>query len=207
MKAQTLPLIHLNDAQSLPAIDLLQKTFFVDAGMRDICRGNSDSVYRQRLRHWFAATLQMNLQTQQSVWGLEANGRLCAIAILTDSDKKRTAKAMLQWTITVGRSCGLNTVRRTIDQDHRRRPFLPDAAHTILEFIAVDPDWQGKGIARQLFNTIHQQAQTKKKVMWLETTRPHNVPIFEHFGYNLIDQNQKNGVDYFFMIHYATEDA
>ncbi len=200
MKVQTLSLIHLNDAQLSPAIDLLEKTFFVDAGMRDICRGSSDTAYRQRLRHWFAATLQMNLQAQQSVLGFEANGRLCAIAILADNEKKPSPKAMLQWTATVGRRCGLGAVRRTIDQDQRRRPFLPHAAHTILEFIAVDPHWQGKGVARQLFDAIHQQAKAKKKIMWLETTRPSNVPIFEHFGYNLIDQNQKNGVDYFFMI-------
>ena len=200
MTTATLTMIQLDESWMAQAIDLLQETFVVDGGMQDICRGKSEEVYQQRLRDWFAATLRMQLHSQQMVLGLEANGRLCAIAMLADNDKQPSAKAMLRWTATVGRKCGLRTVRRTIDQDQRRRPFLPHTAYTIVEFIAVDPRWQGKGLAHQLFDAIHQHASANNKVVWLETTRAHNVPIFEHFGYNLIEQNQKNEVDYFFMV-------
>ena len=200
MTTATLAMIQLDESWIAQAVDLLQETFVVDGGMQDICRGKSEAVYHRRLRDWFAATLRMQLHSQQMVLGLEANGRLCAIAMLADSDKQPSAKAMLRWTATVGHRCGLGTVRRTIDQDQRRRPFLPHTTHIILEFIAVDPRRQGKGLARQLFEAIHQYAFGNDKVVWLETTRAHNVPIFEHFGYNLIEQNQKNGVDYFFMV-------
>ncbi|VAW43473.1 hypothetical protein MNBD_CHLOROFLEXI01-550, partial [hydrothermal vent metagenome] len=110
-------------------------------------------------------------------------------------------KALMRWVIRVGRFCGLGTVWRTMDQDRRRRPFLPQAPHTILEFIAVEPKFQGQGFARDLFDTIHQQAKNGSMAIWLETTRVHNVPIFKHFGYRVIDKNEKNGVDYFFMVN------
>jgi ribosomal protein S18 acetylase RimI-like enzyme len=67
------------------------------------------------------------------------------------------------------------------------RPPLP---HYQLGMIGVHPRAQGKGHARALIRTLHQMSDADPESIgvWLDTSDPHNVSIYEHLGYRVIAQ-------------------
>ena len=51
--------------------------------------------------------------------------------------------------------------------------------------IAVHPDWQGKGVGRQLMTTIESRAKGGKCTVGIVSCRSDIIPFFEHMGYEV----------------------
>jgi len=54
-----------------------------------------------------------------------------------------------------------------------------------LAFLATDPYHQRRGIGRHLLNHILTRADADGTPVWLETSDPVNVPIYERFGFGV----------------------
>jgi len=68
---------------------------------------------------------------------------------------------------------------------HRRLdPFHP----WYLSILAVDPAFQGKGYARRLFKPMLERFDSTNQHCFLETNKKKNVPMYEHFGFKLVEQ-------------------
>lgn len=71
----------------------------------------------------------------------------------------------------------------------RNRQRALTAAHATpswhLAFLATDPDHQRRGIGRHLLNHIFTRADADGTPVWLETSDPVNVPIYERFGFGV----------------------
>jgi ribosomal protein S18 acetylase RimI-like enzyme len=52
-----------------------------------------------------------------------------------------------------------------------------------LAFLATDPDFQRRGIGRRLMEHVLVRADTDGTRVWLETSDPVNVPLYEKFGF------------------------
>ncbi len=75
-----------------------------------------------------------------------------------------------------------------------RRKFAPEK-HWYLWALAVDPSMQGKGLSRTLINRVIQQADRAGESIYLETQNPHNVVIYERFGFRVVGiGNLRNAV-------------
>lgn len=61
------------------------------------------------------------------------------------------------------------------------------APHYYLEFIAVDPDFQGKGYASRLLRGMLASLDNKRLPCYLETNNEENIPLYEHFGFKLLE--------------------
>ncbi|MFC1912806.1 GNAT family N-acetyltransferase [Chloroflexota bacterium] len=59
--------------------------------------------------------------------------------------------------------------------------------HYYLEFIAVDPDFQGKGYASRLLRGMLPGLDSKRLPSYLETNNEKNIPLYQHFGYKLLE--------------------
>ena len=73
--------------------------------------------------------------------------------------------------------------------------------------IAVHPDYQGKGVGRQLMTTVESRAKGGKCTVGIVSCRSDIIPFFEHMGYEVsifcqfaqrIDSNIANLFDFHF---------
>jgi ribosomal protein S18 acetylase RimI-like enzyme len=60
--------------------------------------------------------------------------------------------------------------------------------HYKLESIGVDPKYQGKGLSTQLIAPFISEAQMKNIPVYTETTTPLNVGLYEHFGFQTMEE-------------------
>ena len=57
-----------------------------------------------------------------------------------------------------------------------------------LEALAVDANYQGQGIAKMLLNRVHEISENEYSGVYLFTADKRNQQIYEHFGYNTIEE-------------------
>jgi ribosomal protein S18 acetylase RimI-like enzyme len=63
-----------------------------------------------------------------------------------------------------------------------------------LAFLATDPDFQRRGIGRRLMEHVLSRADADGTRVWLETSDPVNVPLYEKFGFLSITE-ARGGAD------------
>ncbi len=165
-------------------VPLLQVAFIDDPGLKQMCNHHKRG-YERRLTTWFGAILQMQLANQQPVLGIKVNNEYVACAILTAPHAKLRASILIRWTWIVITQAGFRCFWQTMRHIMKIVPYQPKFGHYRLEFIAVHPDHQGKGYGRMLLDKIHQMSETDahSQGVWLETTNPANVGLYEHVGY------------------------
>ncbi len=63
----------------------------------------------------------------------------------------------------------------------------------------MEPDWQGQGIGGKLLWHFCKRVDARQATACLETDRPENVPIYEHFGFAVTSEAPVLGVPNWFM--------
>lgn len=187
MTAAVLPL----RAAHVPAVTrLLSETFMSDAGLRALCSGTTEADYRACLAAWFEATVRVQVALRQPAWVVIVDDMIVGVALLRGRPARCALLAWLSWVVVVGRRCGWGTVWRTARHERQRAVHRPAQNHTVLEFIAVQSAYQGKGYATLLLDVVQHwsKAHGFARGVWLETTRVRNVAFFEHFGYRVTGQ-------------------
>ena len=72
-----------------------------------------------------------------------------------------------------------------IDAVHQR---LAPFKHWFLQTIGVEPRFQGKGYASKLIRPMLTRIDEEGRPCYLETLDEHNVPLYEHLGFKVIDK-------------------
>ena len=57
-----------------------------------------------------------------------------------------------------------------------------------LSILAVDPQYRGKGHAGRLVRPMLKQFDRANEYCFLETNKENNVPMYRHFGFNVIEE-------------------
>jgi len=180
------------DAADLDAaLDLLATAFLDDAGMVAILRGGLPGA----IRPWFAATLGMLSEPPGRLLGAFEGGRLIGVLVGSHS-RGASAGRQLGWLARVTLTLGPAVAWRTIGHDRQRAKGFPPGGALLVEFVAVDPDMRGRGVARHLFEVFHGAGEP----VWLETTRVQNLTIFARLGYRQEQSFVQDGVTYYAML-------
>ena len=79
----------------------------------------------------------------------------------------------------------LGTLSRYIDDKHRK---LVPVTHWYLSLLAVAPEFQGRGYASKLMRGMLPRINEEGLPCYLETESERNVPIYQHFGFKVIDE-------------------
>jgi len=61
----------------------------------------------------------------------------------------------------------------------------PETRHLELRTLAVDPDAQGRGLARALVHPMLERSDAARLPVALECTKERNVSLYEHFGFRV----------------------
>jgi len=71
---------------------------------------------------------------------------------------------------------------------YRLRKRLLPGPHWYLGLLAVAPEFQGKGYASSLLRPVLERVQREGLPCYLETHKPVNVPLYEHFGFRIVER-------------------
>jgi GNAT superfamily N-acetyltransferase len=69
---------------------------------------------------------------------------------------------------------------RALENAHPKEP------HWYLNAIGVDPGWQSRGVASLLLRSRLERCDQDRQPVYLETSKPDNIPLYEHFGFRRI---------------------
>lgn len=83
------------------------------------------------------------------------------------------------------------------DRAVRQAQIIPQNWHTAyvdgavyhLLIIATDESVKGTGVFRKLITPVLEKCEANKEPIVLETFNPNNLPIYEHFGFNLMESH------------------
>ncbi|WP_026395072.1 N-acetyltransferase [Acetobacterium malicum] len=83
------------------------------------------------------------------------------------------------------------------DRAVRQAQIIPQNWHTAyvdgavyhLLIIATDESVKGTGVFRKLITPVLEKCEANKESIVLETFNPDNLPIYEHFGFNLMESH------------------
>ncbi|MFC1948799.1 GNAT family N-acetyltransferase [Chloroflexota bacterium] len=64
-----------------------------------------------------------------------------------------------------------------------------------LDMLGVAPVFQGKGCASRLLRPMFDRIDLENLPCYLSTANPNNVPIYQHFGFRLMEQMTVPGMD------------
>ena len=77
----------------------------------------------------------------------------------------------------------MRVLEKYMEQKHAE---LVPAPHWYLAMLGVDPQFQGQGYASLLLNSMLARIDEEQLPCFLETTKAKNVPLYQHFGFNVI---------------------
>lgn len=180
--------------------ELLTKNFIDDKGIMILFKEN-DPKYNYKVNQWFKATLIMFINNKQNINCAFLKDELVGVSIVTHASYKHSFISLLKWSYSILITCGLKTVIQSAKHDNSRKDTFTDNNQYILEFIAVNQEQRGKKIGRKLFESLKVFAVSKNASVWLETTKEHNVDIFNKMNYNLINTKCESSVKYYIMMH------
>jgi GNAT superfamily N-acetyltransferase len=130
---------------------------------------------------WFDALLR----THATVPGLRlmatAHGRAVGVAVATAPGARPTAMAQAAWTARTWKGCGPRALVRTLEYLRRTEPWKPAGAWT-LEFVGVQPEERGQGLARALFDQAKDAYPGAPA--FLTTADPDNVALYRRWGFS-----------------------
>jgi ribosomal protein S18 acetylase RimI-like enzyme len=71
---------------------------------------------------------------------------------------------------------------------HQVSKLRPQIPHYYLEYIGVDPPYQGQGLGSRLLSEITRRADAAIAGCYLETATPRTLPLYERFGFQVTNQ-------------------
>ena len=70
----------------------------------------------------------------------------------------------------------------------------PKQPHYYLEYLGVEPAYQGKGLGSALLKLLTEKADTEQMGCYLENANPRNNPLYHRFGFETINEKDIIGV-------------
>ena len=90
--------------------------------------------------------------------------------------------------IRLGLKAGLRMMTFSEHMENKHQEVIREL-HWYLQVLAVDPEHQGKGYAGRLLRKQLHLIDQEGLPCYLETEREVNVPLYEHFGFHIVEEH------------------
>ena len=182
-------LIRLTKAQVKPAVEVMSRAF-QDYPLLQYYF--PDEIERKKIALYFVSLAIFSGIRYGEVYTTSPS--LEGIVVWTLSDNypptiwRQIRAVPLSTIFGLGRYGGarMRGLGRYIDEVHKR---LVPYRHWYLHMIGVDPQLQGKGYAGKLLKPMLARIDEEGRSCYLETIDEHNVPLYEHFGFAVIEKS------------------
>ena len=181
-------LVRLSDTDLEAAVDTLAEAFHDYAAMRFMLR-DAGAYYDHRLRALVRFFTASRFERGYPVLGVrDSAGRLLAVANINPPRGSPMTDQLRRLYDATKQAIGPAAVRRMDEFSRACASFEPAQPHYHLGMIGVQSDARGRGLARLLIEAVMRLsvADPESQGVGLTTEDPHNLPFYEHFGFDCI---------------------
>ena len=170
----------INPSTYLEAAQALGRAFTDESVSKAVFSGLSPDERTRYLTAWFAAELPIRMR-----WcclpAIQEDGKICAAAAI-NSPGTYPLPLHEEVRIVLRTICGagLYGLDRWFRFANGVEKFHPKEPHYYLEFIGVEPAWQGRGLGSAILHHLAQRADDDQVGCYLETADSRNVPLYQH---------------------------
>lgn len=142
---------------------------------------------------FFEFLLMKSKLLQESLYGLFDNGELVGVACMEMSYSKRPSAlqvlALIHQTLRLVFKIPLRSFVFINEYMKSTSSVRPRNRHHYLVFISVAPPHQGKGFGKLMLDHLHSlvKSEPASSGIGLDTENPHNVALYERFGYKVTE--------------------
>ena len=188
MSAELEDLLQLNKAHIKPAVKVLTEAF---QNYPLLNYYYPDDLTKKRIAHYYISLEVFSGIRYGEIYATSHN--LEGVAIWIPSDKYPVTFWRLLRSVPLSVIFGLgryggNKMRHLgehIDAVHQR---LAPFKHWFLQTVGIEPRSQGKGYASKLIRPMLTRIDEEGLPCYLETLDEHNVPLYEHLGFKVVDK-------------------
>jgi ribosomal protein S18 acetylase RimI-like enzyme len=144
--------------------------------------------------------LAMRGQLIQSIhlggaWGAYEGEQLLGVAVTRPFDAKVGLGTRLRTLPSYVGAALTNAphLPRMVSESSRATAHHPIDPHVYVELVGVHPAAQGKGIGSTLLDHVFESADAAGHPVYLETSNPRNLPLYERLGFRPIDSYESRG--------------
>jgi GNAT superfamily N-acetyltransferase len=94
---------------------------------------------------------------------------------------------------------GLYDIRGWLKWSDEVAKNRPDDAHYYLEYLGVEPGYQGKGFGSCILKHLIAKADAQGVGCYLENATPRNLPFYQRFGFQITREKEVIGIPSWFM--------
>lgn len=166
----------------------LTRSFWNDAFMIFL---SPDEAQREKIAQGFFKFMLRYVLTYGEAYATSPNFEGVALWLPSQYAKMTTELiAPAGWqelSVQLGDECigRLLLVNEPVDLKHEYHITNP---HWYLAYIGIDPDFQGKGFANKLIRPMLGRFAVEAIPCYLETNTAKNVPLYEHYGFRLLEE-------------------
>ena len=188
----------LDTSQIDEIVQLLAVTLEQGSGLSQICNAKGREL-RRRLSFLFQTLLTMPGDGNQQVLSVTKDNQLIGVAVIQEPDSEFPLWTQIRGLLQVSLNVSPRVAWQLWQNVKILEPYHPPKPHYYLLFLGVHPKFQKQGYARILLDALHSlsEAHLRSTGVYLETVNPQNVPLYQHFGYQLIDQVNIKGMTTF----------
>jgi GNAT superfamily N-acetyltransferase len=186
MSVTTLSSSHVDEI-----VDVFSDAFHDYPVMRYVL--GADEPYGQRLRRLMELFVSRRAYLDEPMLGVrDAAGVLVAAATLAVPQSADPAAAFLALRDSIWAELGTDARARYDAFAAAAHQLAIESPHYYLDMIGVRRSHQGRGLARQLLDAVHDfsSADDVSTGVRLTTERAANVPFYRHFGYRVLGRAQ-----------------
>jgi hypothetical protein len=111
----------------------------------------------------------------------------CALILLPDKKKNNLKSILLDIKLVV--SCiGISNIKKAMKRESKIKELQPKKLMCYLWFIGVDSDKQKKGIGSVLIKEVIEEAHSKQRPVYLETSTLKNISWYEKYGFTIYNE-------------------
>ena len=203
MNTTNIEIVPLEEHHIPEAASVIAEAFLDEPGTVAVVRSTPEKRLRILKKH-FRMQASMGLSQGASRCAIH-NGEIVAAMLITPPGKASTPPVvdmitiMVRSVFEVGPAMVCRGLRSSLD-DEKHRPQEPNY---FLEMLAINPHLQGQGIGSLLLSHLIEMADGEGVMVYLSTTQPRTVRLYERHGFKTIVQGKTLGVPNFHMVREA----
>lgn len=176
------------------AAGMLARAFTNDPLVRYLFADRGVS-YQYALHLFFSFILEQRLKRNSPPLGVMSGGTLAGLASISEPDASLAAPSAGAWPLPA--FMGPRTTDRFQRYDRLVDAHRPARPHIYLGVLGVHPRAQGRGHGRALLDAVARRAEAHPLAtgVYLETTSPRNVSLYQHAGYHVIGHDRLDEIE------------
>ena len=160
---------------------------FHDNGLMRYALDASGSQYTEHLRTVFDTTCETSFDGSLPIFGIRIDSRLRAVALLWPSKMPSGSAELRAYQARENSIIPDGAIQRLAEYDAMRKVGKPEAVHHYLDVLAVQSEYQGRGLGRTLVTHIQETVRVDEACtgLRLHTDGEANVAFYQHLGFRI----------------------